>query len=665
MGRILVAFGALLALVGVASLALTAWLWFGRWPQEARGLVEHQRSVAANRGRAPDPLLAHVRGREPRSLAGTWQAVIDPYGRAAIAGVAPRDVRPQTPSDLGEFSFEGGLTLEVPGDWNSQDPRLVFYRGSVWYKTTFEHVPASGRRHFLWFGAANYRASVYLNGRLLGEHLGGFTPFNFEVSEGLRAGENLLVVRVDNDRTPEDVPTPVTDWQNFGGLTRDVLLVSVPGVFLRTWSVGLAFDGAEGVEVVAQLSGANGGELVRVAIPELGAEGMAPADAEGVARVRLDAAPERWSPENPRLYRVEIAAGDDRVEEEIGFRTLEVLGDEILLNGESIFLRGISLHEEAPGGRRAHSVEDARTLLGWARDLECNFVRLAHYPHNDHMAREADRLGLLVWAEIPVYWDVAFESEHTLELARTQLSELIERDRNRASVVVWSIGNETPMTEARLRFMIALVDHVRALDDTRLVSAALLTGAEALTPFVTRAYLPALFGLVRDEWVFPIHDPLAERVDLAAVNEYFGWYYSGAIGTLGPFSSHHTRRVMLDNMERIRFELPAGKPLVVSELGAGAVAGRHAPEEELAVYSEEYQALVYRRQLAMLERQPSLRGISPWVLKDFRSPMRMYQGVQDYWNRKGLVADDGTRKQAFGVLRDYYRQRRVADGGAS
>jgi beta-glucuronidase len=343
------------------------------------------------------------------------------------------------------------------------------------------------------------------------------------------------------------------------------------------------------------------------------------------------------------------------LKKEIGFRTLEVLGDEILLNGKPIFLRGISLHEEAAGGRRAYSAEDARTLLGWASDLECNFVRLAHYPHNDHMAREADRLGLLVWAEIPVYWDVAFESEHTLELARAQLSELIERDRNRASVVIWSVGNETPMTESRLHFMSALVDHVRALDDTRLVSAALLTGTEALTPFMTRAYLPALFGLVRDE--------LAERVDLAAMNEYFGWYYSGAIGTLGPFSSQHARRVMLENMQRIRFELPAGKPLVVSELGAGAVAGRHAPEEELAVYSEEYQALVYRRQLAMLEQQPGLRGISPWVLKDFRSPMRMYQGVQDYWNRKGLVADDGTRKQAFGVLRDHYRQRRaLADG---
>jgi beta-glucuronidase len=658
-----IAFGALV--VGAASLALTAWLWLGDWPQRTKELVDYQRSAAQNAGRPPDPLVAGAAARAGASLAGTWPAVIDPYGRGALAGIAPRDVRPQSPSDLAEFSFDDGLTLEVPGDWNSQDPRLVFYTGTVWYKRRFEHRPAPGARTFLWFGAAHYRATVYLNGRLLGEHEGGFSPFNFEVSGLLRHGENLLVVRVDNHKLDDDVPTPMTDWLNYGGLTRDVRLVQVPRVFVRTWRIGLDPENPGRIAAEVVLDGSGGPEDVSLAIPDLGLEATAQSDASGVARFSFEAAPERWSPGSPRLYRVEMRAGEDAVSDEIGFRSVAVRGREILLNGEPVFLRGISIHDEAGHGEgRVHSLVQAQRILGWARELGCNFVRLSHYPHSEETVQLAERMGLMVWSEIPVYWNVAFESERTLALARQQLSEMIERDRNRAAVIIWSIGNETPETEARLRFMTALAEHTRAEDPSRLVSAALLTGQEALVPFMTRYYLPALAGIVREVWPFRIRDPLVDVVDVAAVNEYFGWYYSGAVGFLGPVSSERARRVMLDNMHRIRIQLDAEKPLVVSELGAGARAGLHAPEQELAVFSEEYQALVYRRQLEMLERQQGLAGISPWVLKDFRSPLRMHQSVQGYWNLKGLVADDGTRKPAFALLRDWYRALAHAEGGA-
>ncbi len=652
----------LLFALGTASLALTLYLWFGEWPQRTKELVDYQRSEIANDERGPDPLLAHPRDRGPQSLNGTWQAVIDPYGGAEIAGMAPRDAHPESPSDLAEFAFAGGPTLQVPGDWNTQDPRLVFYRGTVWYKRTFEVKRTPGRRQFLWFGAAHYRASVYLNGKLLGRHEGGFTPFNFEVTYHLRPGENLLVVRVDNDKAPDDVPTPVTDWLNYGGLTRDVLLVEAPRLFVRTWKVGLGEGSLSRVEAEVFLDGAGGPEDVILSIPELGVEATAAA-ADGVARFAFEAQPELWSPGNPRLYEVEIRAADDVVRDEIGFRSVSVEGAQILLNGQRVFLRGISIHDEAGMGEgRVHDEAQARRILGWAKELGCNFVRLSHYPHSEVTLRLADRMGLLVWSEIPVYWNVHFESERTLAVAKAQLAEMIERDRNRASVIIWSVGNETPETDARLRFMTALAEHSRALDPTRLVSAALLTGQEALQPFVLGYYLPALLGVVRSEWPFRVEDPLVHAVDVAAVNEYFGWYYSGAIGYLGPFSSHRARRVMLENMQRIRFEIPGGKPLLISEFGAGAKAGMHADTEELAVFSEEYQALVYQRQIEMLARQPGLAGMSPWVLKDFRAPLRLYPGVQDHWNRKGLVADDGTRKQAFDVLRRHYEARAARDG---
>ena len=177
-------------------------------------------------------------------------------------------------------------------------------------------------------------------------------------------------------------------------------------------------------------------------------------DAAGVATFDLDAPKLKlWAPENPKLYTVSISAGDDRVEDRIGFRSIAVRGADILLNGHSVFLRGISLHEENPlRGGRAFSVEDARLLLGWAKELGCNFVRLAHYPHNEHMARVADELGLMLWEEVPVYWTIQWENPETLANAKAQLTDLIMRDRNRASVIVWSVANETPVSEPRTDF---------------------------------------------------------------------------------------------------------------------------------------------------------------------------------------------------------------------
>jgi len=662
MRRIFLITAASLFLLGVSSLALTAYLWFGDWPKQAKGTVDYLRSVAENTGRAPDPLLPDPRSSPHESLNGRWQAVIDPYGRGGLGGAAPRDVEPQSPADLAEFSFENGLTLKVPGDWNTQDPRLVFYQGVVWYKRRFAVEPHAGERSYLYFGAANYKASVYVNGVLVGGHEGGFTPFDFDVTKLLHRGENLLVVKVDNRRTPKDIPTPTTDWQNYGGLTRDVLLVHVPETHISAFELRLRGEPGDQLVGFVQLAGSVLPAPVSVEVPGLGISFEAMSDRQGRVPLHFAARPERWSPASPRLYRVVISTRGQRLEDEIGFRTLAVRGSEILLNGAPIFLRGISIHDETlDGGGRAHSRSQAQATLGLAKELGCNFVRLAHYPHPDAMARVADHLGLLVWAEIPVYWAVAFDDPGTLRLAKRMFSELIARDRNRASVVLWSLGNETPPSAARDHFFAELARHVRAEDPSRLLTAALVTGREALQPLMLESYLPAVFGWRRETWRFPIEDNLGQIVDVPAVNEYFGWYYSGAVGLATPLGSRRARRIMLENMDRIRFVTSLGKPLIVSEFGAGAKLGLRAAPGELRVYSEDYQAEVYRRQLAMLSHQPSVRGISPWVLKDFRSPLRLYQGVQDYWNRKGLVSETGQRKLAFRVLQSRYRELAAAE----
>jgi beta-glucuronidase len=646
--------------VGAGCLALALYMWFGAWPQSLRETLDYYRSVAATEGRPPPPLLGNVRARAPRSLAGSWNALVDPLllGESAIsAGMIPRNVRAQAPSDLIEFSFEGGLALEVPGDWNTQHDRLFFYEGPIWYQRVFEHRRDPERRVFLWFGAANYRASVFVNGRRVGGHEGGFTPFNFEIGELLRDGENLLVVMVDNTHTPEDIPVRRHDWLNYGGLTRDVLLLDLPATFIRNYAVELDPGDGQRIRGWVQLDGDRLRQDVMIAIPELGAEATVTSDADGRARFELAATPERWSPRSPKLYRIELRSETDAVSDGIGFRSVTVRGRDLLLNGETIFLRGISIHEEKPGpdGGRAHSEAHAEALLGWAQELGCNFVRLAHYTHNEHMVRLADRLGLLVWAEIPVYWNVAFDEPRTLERARTQLSEMIARDRNRASVILWSIGNETPVSDERNAFMKALADHVRALDATRPITAALLAGPRDVGRWALRDVLPSAAGLGRERWEYRVGDPLGAIVDVAALNEYFGWYYATPLAAATPLTSDEARRLILEHLPGLRLHTGLDKPLIVSEFGAGALAGRHAPEDELAVFSEEYQALVYRQQLAMLSQQSDLRGLSPWVLKDFRSLLRLHPTIQGHWNRKGLLSGTGQRKLAFEVLRQHYR----------
>lgn len=575
--------------------------------------------------------------RPGRSLDGAWHVIVDPYDNGVYdyrsqpydahdppSGGYALDRRAADKSDLLEYNFDASPTLDVPGDWNSQDPKLLYYEGSVWYRTRFDADPAgASTRLFLRFGAANYEAHVYLNGRKLGTHVGGFTPFSFEVTGRVQPRDNSLVVRVDNRRRREGVPTLNTDWWNYGGLTRGVTLVAVPAVFVREAMVQLTSDGSA-IAVRARLDGAAAGTAgrVTVSIPELKVEAAFTADGAGSVQgtMPVPAGLLRWSPERPRLYDVVVSAGSDRLADRIGFRTIETRGGAVRLNGKPVFLRGVSIHEENPlRGGRAHSIDDAKLLLGWARELGCNFVRLAHYPHNENMARLADEMGLMVWEEVPVYWTIQWENEGTLANARRQLGELVRRDRNRASVIVWSVANETPVSEARTHFLKTLIDDARAQDGTRLVSAAMEVHGDPADP---------------DARV--VDDPLGAFTDLASFNEYVGWYDG-----------------LPDKIGRLKWTIRSDKPVVVTEFGADAAQGFHA--DALTRFSEEYQEAVYRETLAMLPHIPHLSGLTPWILADFRSPRRPLPGIQDGWNRKGLVSQGGIKKKAFAVLQEFYR----------
>ena len=568
--------------------------------------------------------IPNVSSRTTISLDGTWNTIVDPY-ETGLSSRYYENAKPKTKSDLVEYDFEHSPKLRVPGDWNTQSDSLLFYEGPLWYQRNFSYHRRSGVRTFLYFGAANYQARVWLNGKKLGEHVGGFTPFDVEATEQLSDGENGIVVEIDNTRRADGVPALKTDWWNYGGLTRGVKLVEVPETFIQDYSVQLAKGHTDVIEGWVQLSGATRSGEVSIEIPEIRLKQSAHVDASGRGTFRFPAHVELWAPESPKLYKVVISSGSDSVTDEIGFRTIETRGAQILLNGKAIFLRGISMHEEAPfRSGRAFSEDDDRTLLTWAKELGCNFVRFAHYPYNADMVRLSDKMGLLVWEEIPVYWDIQWQNSATLENAKSQLREIISRDRNRAAIALWSMSNETPISPERTQFLKALASYARELDPTRLITSALNhTGRSGPDTRV-------------------LNDPIGEFLDVLGINEYMGWY-----------------EAKIEDTDRTEWKFAYEKPVIVSEFGADAQYNRHGDAQTR--FTEEYQANVFEHQLAMWQRVPQMAGMSPWLLMDFRSPRRPLPGIQDYFNRKGLISDQGQRKQAFYVLQKFYDHKAQQD----
>ena len=577
------------------------------------------------------PIVLTGADRRPAtSLNGEWGSIADPYFSGLFSfhheekkngWFLNRKAQPDDPFPT-EYDFSKAPKLKVPGDWNTQRASLLYYEGPMWYERDFTYAAKPHDHVYLRVGAANYRSWFWVNGQKVCEHEGGYTAFACDVTVALHDGSNFVVAAVDNTRHADNVPTLQTDWWNYGGLIREVSLIEVPETFIDQYDLHL--DRGEGSVIEGWVHVMDGppGEKVEVSIPELGAKATAITDADGKALVRMSVnGLQRWTPEEPKLYKVDLSAGEDAVHELMGFRTIETRGTEILLNGKPIFLRGVAIHAEAPYRTgRAYSDQDADTLLGWAKELGCNYVRLAHYPHDETMLRAADRLGLLVWSENPVYWALEFDNPKVLAKAEQQLDEEINTSRNHAAIILWSMANETPNTPERTRFIETEASHARSLDPTRLITAALLVRTEGHTKIVD--------------------DPLGQTLDVIGINEYIGWY-----------EGHP------DLADTTQWKIDYQKPLIVSEFGAGAKAGLHGSKDER--WTEEYQAEVFRHQLPMLNKIPQLRGMSPWVLMDFRSPNRPLTGIQDEFNRKGLVSDQGQKKLAFSVLEKAYKDRTI------
>ncbi len=552
-------------------------------------------------------------GRSRVSLDGEWFFTIDPFDE----GLRQKwfEDEPSPPESWPvprDYDAGCGGTIPVPACWNMVCPEWRHYEGGAWYSRIVEWRGDATARWVLRIGSANYLARVFVNGRYIASHRGGSTPFFVELTHALKPGGNRVQIQVDSTRRADQVPMRHFDWFNYGGIYREIALYQLPQIFFRQAVCQLVADGSyANLSVKVSLSDSVDGEAL-VTIPELGIEQSIKVR-QGIGQVVITTNPIVWSPDNPKLYDVHFRYNDDVVADRIGFREIRVEGTQVLLNGTPIFLKGICVHEDDIVLGKKSTRDDVKRRFADARALGCNFIRLSHYPHHEHVAEIADETGMLLWEEIPVYWAIDFANAGTFADAANQLREMIRRDANRASVIVWGVGNENADSDERYSFMSRLAGIAKNEDPSRLVSAACLINRKT----------------------FRIEDRLAQHLDIIGLNEYFGWY-----------------EPEVDGLQRLLANSQPEKPVIISETGADAKAGHHGPPDKR--YTEEFQARYFERQIDIVRQTGYICGITPWVLYDYRSERRQTVFNQGF-NRKGLIAENKiTRKQAFATLAEYY-----------
>ena len=552
------------------------------------------------------------RSRKKEPLNGPWNYGIDQYDHFLEGNWQNEKMTDRNGLSLPlDYSFDEWPLMNLPVCWNLYEKELKLYDGSIVFTRKFEYIPIEeNERVILKIGAANYLARVYLNKQFLGMHLGGSTPFYFDITEHIDR-HNRIIIQVDSTRRESQVPTLATDWFNYGGIYRDIEIFRVPNVYIKDFKIALEPNSAfkkirASVTVSEKANGA-----ATLSIDELNINKEIKLE-NGYGEIVFDAEPKLWSPEEPKLYTAVVSYGDDAITDKVGFREIKVEGMDIMLNGESIFLRGVCAHEESVKNGKALTDEERIENIMLAKELGCNFMRVAHYPHSERMAQLADEMGILLWEEIPVYWHIAFKNEDTYKDAENQLAELITRDYNRASVIIWSVGNENPDTDERYEFMGKLVDFAHAADRTRPVSAACLVFHNAIA------------------------DRLEKHLDIIGVNEYIGWY-SPNFKLLPEF---------FENSKPT-------KPVIITEFGADALSGYRGTITDKT--TEDFQEYFYEKQTELFPTVPYLRGTCPWILYDFRCPRRTHY-LQNYYNTKGLLNADKThRKLAFYVMQKFYK----------
>ena len=567
--------------------------------------------------------------RQYQDLSGIWDFRLDPDDQGLSKGW--------------EEGFPKDRFIAVPSSWNEQFQDTRDYLGPAWYQTRFD-LPwgFKDKRLALRFDSVNYLAQVWLNGVKWGEHEGGHLPFVLEATPPLKPKDNLLVVRVEGllapDRVPPgDIPRDLKDVFNnlfhpptsfdffpFCGIQRPVLLTALPQESIQDVTVTTEMTGKTGKVRVVAWTDSSQPLFVRFCLAGFGRNVVSMEMAKkGKAKALLTVPNARfWAPGSPDLYqlKVELVKNQETVDQvalNVGIRTIRVKGDRLLLNGKPLRLKGFGRHEDFPvTGRHlpdAVVIKDYE-LMKW---VGADSFRTTHYPYSDRMMDLADRLGFLVIAETPAV-GLFFHPDglkKRLELCRQYTRELIERDKNHPSVILWSLANEPQSHRPAAKpFFKNLAGLARSLDKTRPVT------------------LVSHVGLKEESFQF---------LDLVCVNRYFGWYSEPGNLDL----ACEKLAADLHSIHR-RFK----KPVLLTEFGSDALPGHHAQPPEL--FSEEYQAEMIERYIKTLAKLPYVAGAHVWNLCDFKTGQAVHRPGAMNW--KGVFTRDRRPKLAAHRLRQLW-----------
>jgi beta-glucuronidase len=580
--------------------------------------------------------------RSIQELSGLWKFKIDPQRSGE--------------RDRWFQGFDSDLDIAVPGSWNEQleEAGLLHYVGAAWYSKKFIVAKEfHEKRIWLRIGSADYRAKVWLNGKLIGENLLGFLPFEFEITEGLVPGEEAeVVIMVDNELSDDVIPQGIQseqfsvedrlreetnppsrfDFSPFGGIHRPVQIITTPKEYIQSIRIETKVLGEHKGSMTLSVATTQTHKASLIFVVHNGKNILRQQfdlteDGSVRATVNIDSC-ELWSPEHPVLYDCKFQlVVDDLVIDEyvlpIGIREIRIEGDQLLLNNKAVYLKGFGKHEDfsvvGKGLLLPLMVKDFE-LMKW---MHANSFRTSHYPYSEEMMYYADKKGIMVIGEVPaVSLDVRCANERTLRDHKEYIERLVERDYNHPSIIMWAAGNEPNLVGAKeyydgsgKKYWKEIFTTLRSLDSSRPLTV----------PNCTRA---------------GIDDPVFEFCDVLCLNRYYGWYeYPGNL--------EYAAEILSKEMDAIYAKYK--KPVLFTEFGADTIPGLHSTSTQM--FTEEYQAQLLEMYIRVIRSKTYTIGEQAWNFADFRTPQHFRRVVM---NRKGVFTREREPKLAAFKLKELW-----------
>lgn len=520
---------------------------------------------------------------------------------------------------------EDTVDMIIPSCWNNE-LGLYDYEGLAWYKTTFKTTKENIN---LQFHGITGLCDVYLDGKLIGNHYGGFTGFSITLNN-INLGAHTLIITVNNTHDSlNTIPLSRVDWFHYGGITRSVEIMELDDSWIKDYriayslnsdytaavlNISVDFQTFEGLDFNKNFNIYMNDKLIyaeTLDIKEKSSYSLKPIHLENLLL---------WDTENPNLYTMRLEIDNDDVIDRIGFRDVTIEDKQLKLNGKALYLKGVNRHEDHPDWGFALPLKLMKKDIDIIKNLGCNTIRGSHYPNAPIFLDYLDEQGILFWEEIPMwgYPEEPLKNPLILERGLMMHEEMVKRDYHHPAIILWGMHNEVDTrTQAAFTITKAFADKVRILDNTRPLTYATM---------------------------FPLDDICYPLVDIVSVNKYFGWY-EGDIKGWESFLIKLKDKLKNDNLEHM--------PIIMSEFGAGAIYGDNTFESPK--WTENYQEKYLSYTLNLFYKDKDIIGTYIWQYCDIRTAKELEMGRPRSFNNKGIVNEYRKPKLAYWTVQKIYQ----------